>query len=77
MKCGIYTVHWEIFEVQNFEGLVILKFFANKFSKMVIKARSGHVHAFKILRFRKIHKNSSSKCESECFLTYVALDNVT
>ena len=25
------TVYWEIFEVQNFRGLVILKFFVNKF----------------------------------------------
>ena len=33
---GEHTVYWEIFEVQNFKGLVILKFFANKFSRMAI-----------------------------------------
>ena len=27
---------WEIFEVQNFQGLVISKFFANKFSRTAI-----------------------------------------
>ena len=26
--------YWVIFEVQNFRGLVTLKFFANKFSRM-------------------------------------------
>ena len=40
------TVYWEIFEVQNFRGLVILKFFANKFSRMAIYTGNGHVHVF-------------------------------
>ena len=42
----LYTVYWEIFEVQNFRGLVILKFFANKFSRMVIYTGNGHMHVF-------------------------------
>ena len=46
------TVYWEIFEVLNFRGLVILKFFVNKFSRMAIKARGGHVHGFKFLRLQ-------------------------
>ena len=50
------TVYWEIFEVQNFRGLVILKFFTNKFLRMAIKARSGHVHAFK---FSRVQENST------------------
>ena len=38
LVCGINEdiVYWEIFEAQNFRGLVMLKFFANKFLKMAI-----------------------------------------
>ena len=42
----VNTIYWEIFEVQNFRGLVILKFFANKFSRMAIYTGNGHVHVF-------------------------------
>ena len=56
------TVYWEIFEVQNFRGLIILKFFANKFSRMAIKARGGHVHEFKFSRFQE---KSAKTYESE------------
>ena len=52
-KSASYTVYWEIFEVQNFRDLVILKFFTNKFSRMAIKARSGHVRAFKFSRLQE------------------------
>ena len=30
------TIYWEIFEVQDFQGLVTLKFFMNKFSRIAI-----------------------------------------
>ena len=60
------NVYWEIFEVQNFRGLVIFKFFANKFSRMAIKAMSGHVHAFK---FSRLQEKSAKTYESECFMT--------
>ena len=75
-KCLINrdTVYWEIFETQNFRGLVIFKFFANKFSRMAIKARSGHVNAFKILsKFAKACIYSSGECVNECFLTYICI----
>ena len=61
-----YTVYWEIFEVQNFQGLVILKFFVNKFSRMAIKARSGHMHTFK---FSRLQEKSAKIYESKCFIT--------
>ena len=67
-----FTVYWEIFEVQNFQGLVFLKFLANKFLRMAFKVRSGHVHD---LNFQGCWKNPLS--ESECFLTHIALDTVT
>ena len=37
-----YTVYWEIIEVQNFRGLVILKFFVNKFSRMAEMVTCTH-----------------------------------
>ena len=59
------TVYWEIFEVQNFQGLVILKFFASNFLRMAIKARSGHVHIFK---FSRLQEKFAKKYESECLI---------
>jgi len=59
------TIYWEIFEVQNFRGLVTLKIFVNKVSKMAIKARSDNLHAFK---FSRLQEKSAKTCKSECFL---------
>ena len=57
-----HTVYWEIFEAQNFRGLAILKFFANKFLRMAIKARSSQVHAFK---FSRLQEKSAKTYKSE------------
>ena len=51
--------------IQNFRRLVILKFFANKFLRMAIKARSGHVHTFK---FSRLQEKSVKTYESKCFI---------
>ena len=62
----IYIGKFQGFELQNFRGLVILKFFVNKLSRMAIKSRSGHVHTFK---FSRLQEKSMKTYESECFIT--------
>ena len=59
------------FRGKKFLRFCNLKFFANKFSRIAIKARSDHMHAFKFLR---LQEKSVKTYESECFITYIALD---
>ena len=53
-----HTVYWEIFAAQIFQGLVILKVFANKFSRMGEWSCACILILGLSLHARKIHKSS-------------------